>query len=204
MVMSQPALLQFHQELRKCFQSLKANQTVWNGVLEECTPLLSSLGNLAEQLRALKSVEIANTPLSTFPNLPERLQHKLLNAVDTVLGELSEKVNALDLVRASVCKQVAAVFQMYEQNSELLPISTCVARCALSPSIADMLEWLQDTERYYRMQCIQRKNLLQLLKPDDLTLLETAPKRWTSLDSPRGEDRISDALFQVSFFMASD
>lgn len=92
MVMSQPALLQFHQELRKCFQSLKANQTVWNGVLEECTPLLSSLGNLAEQLRALKSVEIANTPLSTFPNLPERLQHKLLNAVDTVLGELSEKV----------------------------------------------------------------------------------------------------------------
>lgn len=204
MVMSQPALLQFHQELRKCFQSLKANQTVWNGVLEECTPLLSSLGNLAEQLRALKSVEIANTPLSTFPNLPERLQHKLLNAVDTVLGELSEKVNALDLVRASVCKQVAAVFQMYEQNSELLPISTCVARCALSPSIADMLEWLQDTERYYRMQCIQRKNLLQLLKPDDLTLLETAPKRWTSLDSPRGEDRISGALFQVSFFMASD
>ncbi|XP_017309427.1 ribosome biogenesis protein C1orf109 homolog isoform X1 [Ictalurus punctatus] len=190
--MSQPALLQFHQELRKCFQSLKANQTVWNGVLEECTPLLSSLGNLAEQLRALKSVEIANTPLSTFPNLPERLQHKLLNAVDTVLGELSEKVNALDLMRASVCKQVAAVFQMYEQNSELLPISTCVARCALSPSIADMLEWLQDTERYYRMQCIQRKNLLQLLKPDDLTLLETAPKRWTSLDSPRGEDRISD------------
>ncbi|NP_001187678.1 ribosome biogenesis protein C1orf109 homolog [Ictalurus punctatus] len=202
--MSQPALLQFHQELRKCFQSLKANQTVWNGVLEECTPLLSSLGNLAEQLRALKSVEIANTPLSTFPNLPERLQHKLLNAVDTVLGELSEKVNALDLMRASVCKQVAAVFQMYEQNSELLPISTCVARCALSPSIADMLEWLQDTERYYRMQCIQRKNLLQLLKPDDLTLLETAPKRWTSLDSPRGEDRISGALFQVSFFMASD
>ncbi|XP_053469313.1 ribosome biogenesis protein C1orf109 homolog isoform X1 [Ictalurus furcatus] len=150
--MSQPALLQFHQELRKCFQSLKANQTVWKGVLEECTPLLSSLGNLAEQLRALKSVEIANTPLSTFPNLPERLQHKLLNAVDTVLGELSEKVNALGLVRDSVCKQVAAVFQMYEQNSDLLPISTCVARSALSPSIADMLEWLQDAERYYRMQ----------------------------------------------------
>ncbi|KAF4074074.1 hypothetical protein AMELA_G00250570 [Ameiurus melas] len=202
--MSQPALLQFQQELRKCFQSLKANQTVWKGALEECTPLLSSLGNLAEQLRALKSTEIANTPLSTFPNLPERLQHKLLNAVDTVLGELSEKVNALGLVRDSVCKQVAAVFQMYEQNSDLLPISTCVARCALSPSIADMLEWLQDTERYYRMQCIQRKNLLQLLKPDDLTLLETAPKRWTSLDSQRGEDRISDALFQVSFFMESD
>ncbi|KAB5530990.1 hypothetical protein PHYPO_G00135730 [Pangasianodon hypophthalmus] len=202
--MSQPVVLQLHQELRKCFQSLKANQMVWKGVLEECTPLVSSLGNLAEQLRALKSVEIANTPLSTFPNLPERLQYKLLNAVDTVLGELSDKVDALGLVRDSVCKQVSAVFQMYEKNSDFLPISTCVARCALSPSIADMLEWLQDTERYYRIQYIQRKNLLQLLKPDDLTLIETAPKRWTSLDSPTEEERITDALLQVSFFMESD
>lgn len=41
---------------------------------------------------------------------------------------------------------------------------------------------------------IQRRNLLQLLKPDDLTLLETAPKRWTSLESPRGEERISGNL----------
>lgn len=90
--MSQAAVLQLHQELRRCFQSLQVNKTAWGGVLQECTPLVSSLGNLAEQLRALKSVEIANTPLSTFPNLPQRLQHKLLNAVDTVLGELSEKV----------------------------------------------------------------------------------------------------------------
>ncbi|TSK31323.1 hypothetical protein Baya_3433 [Bagarius yarrelli] len=124
----------------------------WNGVIEECTPLLGSLGNLAEQLRSLKSVEISNTPLSAFPDLSERLQHKLLNALDTVLGQLCEKVDALGLVRDSVSKQVSLVFQMYEENSDLLPISTCVARCALSPSIADMLEWLKDAERYYRIQ----------------------------------------------------
>lgn len=85
-------MTQLHQELRKCFQSVKASQTVWKGVLEECTPFVSSLGNLAEQLRALKRVEMANTPLSTFPNLQERLRLKLLNAVDTVLGEISKKV----------------------------------------------------------------------------------------------------------------
>lgn len=179
--MSQAAVSQLHQELRKCFQSVKASQSVWRGVLEECAPLVSSLGNLAEQLRALRSVEITNTPLSTFPNVAERLQYKLLNAVDTVLGQLRDKMSvvfleifdictvcifgpcpealgllfyrdALGSVRDSVCQQVSAVFHMYEQNSNSLPISTCVARCALSPSIADMLEWLQDTERYYRIQ----------------------------------------------------
>lgn len=60
--------------------------------------------------------------------------------------------DALRSVRDSVCKQVAAVFQMYEQNSDFLPIRTCVARCADAPSISDMLEWLQDAERYYRIQ----------------------------------------------------
>lgn len=199
--MSHPAVSQLHHELRHCFQGLKAKQAVWNGVLEECAPLLSSLGNLAEQLRSLKSVEISNTPLGAFPNLSERLQHKLLNALDTVLGQLNEKVDALGSVRDSVSKQVSALFQMYEQNSDLLPVSTCVARCALSPSIADMLEWLQDAESHYRIQYIRRKHLLQMLKPDDLTLIQAAPQTWKSLDSPKGEERISDALLEVSFFL---
>ncbi|XP_027004279.2 uncharacterized protein C1orf109 homolog [Tachysurus fulvidraco] len=202
--MSQPAELQLHQEVRKCFESVKANQAVWKEVLEECTPLVSSLGNLIEQLRALKNVEIANTPLNAFPNLPERLQYKLLNAVDTVLRELSTKVDALGSVQDSVCKQVSAVFRIYEHNSDVLPISTCVARSALSPSIADMLEWLQDAERFYRIQYIQRRNLLQELKPGDLALIETVQKRWTSLYSHKGEEQISDALFQVSFFIDSE
>ncbi|KAF5889377.1 uncharacterized protein DAT39_020914 [Clarias magur] len=197
-------MLQLHQELRRSFQSLKENQTVWRGELDDCTALVNSLGNLAEQLRALKSVEIANTPLSSFPNLQERLLHKLLNAVDSVLRRFSQKVDALRSVRDSVCKQVAAVFQMYEQNSDLLPLRTCVERRADSPSISDMLEWLQDTERYYRIQYIQRKNLLEMMTPDDLTVIATAPKSWTSLDSPGGEERISDMLLQVSFFMESD
>ncbi|KAG9279912.1 uncharacterized protein C1orf109 homolog [Astyanax mexicanus] len=202
--MSQPALLLLQQELRKCFQSVQVNKEVWRSALVECSPLISSLGNLAEQLRALKSVDLASTPLCHFPDLQPRLQHKLAQAVDTVLGKLSEKIETLQGVRDSTSKQVFAVFQLYEQNADSLDLHTCVARSATSPSIADMLEWLQDAECYYRVQYIQRKNLLWTLKPDDLTLMEAAPKRWASLDSPDKEERISDALFQVSFFMESE
>ncbi|XP_062846523.1 AFG2-interacting ribosome maturation factor [Trichomycterus rosablanca] len=200
--MSQPALLLLQQELRKCFQSLETNRNTWRTVLEDCTLLMGSLGNLVEQMRALKNVALNNTPLSSFPQLQERLQLKLLHAIDTVLGQLSEKMYALCSVRDSLHKQLPAAFQLYEQNS--FPIHLCVTRSALSPSIADMLEWLQDAERFYRLQYLQRKNLLETLKPDDLTLIETAPKRWASLDSPDGEERISDALSQVSFFLESD
>lgn len=197
--MSSPSSLQ--QVLKRCFQSLQNNQKVWNSVLAECTPLMVSLGNLAEQLEALQHVQTANTLLQTFPDLKERLHYKLIQAVDVVLGKLTEKMSSLQSVRDAVSNQVSGAFQLYEQNSDSLDLAICTERSATSPSIADMLEWLQDAERYYRKQFLRRKTLLHTLRPDDLSLLETAAKRWESLDSPSGEDSISDTLFKVSFFI---
>ncbi|XP_066530421.1 AFG2-interacting ribosome maturation factor [Hoplias malabaricus] len=202
--MTQPALLVMYEELRKCFHNLEANRNVWRSILEECLPLVNSLGNLGEQLVALKRVELKNTPLSQFIDLQAKLQHKLTQAVEVILERLSEKTDALQATKDSISKQVFAVFQLYEQKADSLDLCSCVSRSAASPSIADMLGWLQDAEYYYRVQYIQRKNLLQMLKPEDLTVMETAPKRWASLEAPLREDRISDALFQVSFFMESE
>lgn len=42
---------------------------VWNSVLAECKPLMVSLGNIEEQLRAFQKIQIANTSLHTFPDL---------------------------------------------------------------------------------------------------------------------------------------
>ncbi|XP_073678454.1 AFG2-interacting ribosome maturation factor [Garra rufa] len=202
--MSSAVLLSLHQQLKKCFETLKANKTIWDGELAECKPLMSSLGNLAVQLKALKSVQIANTPLASFPSLQERLHYKLSLAVDAVLGKLAEKMDALQKVRDGISQQVSAVFQFYEKNTDALDINACVSRSAICPSISDMLEWLQDANRYYRLQLMQRKNFLQMLTPNDLTLMETAPKRWESLHSASGEERIADALCQVSFFMDTE
>uniref|UniRef100_A0A673K5Z6 C19h1orf109 homolog (H. sapiens) n=1 Tax=Sinocyclocheilus rhinocerous TaxID=307959 RepID=A0A673K5Z6_9TELE len=184
--MSSAVLLSLHQQLKK----------------SECKPLMSSLGNFAVQLKALKNVQIANTPLANFPSLQERLHYKL--AVDSVLGKLAEKMDALQRVRDAISQQVSAVFQFYEKNTDNLDIAGCVSRSDICPSISDMLEWLQDADRYYRLQLVQRRNLLQTLTPSDLTLMETAPKRWESLHSASGEERIADVLCQVSFFMETE
>lgn len=90
--MSSAVLLSLHQQLKKCFETLKANKSVWDSELAECKPLVSSLGNLAVQLKALKNIQIANTPLANFPGLQERLHYKLSLAVDAVLGRLAEKM----------------------------------------------------------------------------------------------------------------
>ncbi|KAM9340552.1 AFG2-interacting ribosome maturation factor [Symphorus nematophorus] len=201
--MSKPALLSLHQALRKSFQCLENNQKVWSSVLAECGPLMVSLGNLAEQSRALSNVQLSNTPLRDFPDLEERLRFKLQQATDTVLGKLNEKMSSLQSVRDSISNQVSAVFQLYEQNSDSLDLLTVTERSPTAPSLSDMLEWLQDAERHYRQQFLRRKTVLQTLRADDLSLLESAPERWKSQESPGAEDCITDTLCKVSFFIES-
>ncbi|KAI7798868.1 ribosome biogenesis protein C1orf109 homolog [Triplophysa rosa] len=201
--MSSPVSASFHEQLHKCFEVLKVNKSIWEGVLVECTSMMSSLGNLATQIKALKNVQLANTPLAHFPSLQERLHYKLSLAVDTVLRKLDENMDALQTARNTISQHVSAAFQFYEKNTNTLDIVCCVARSATCPSIADMLEWLQDADRHYRLQLLQRRNFLQMLTPTDLTLMETAPKRWDSLRLPSREERIGDALCQVSFMEMS-
>uniref|UniRef100_A0A3Q3WJC1 Uncharacterized protein n=1 Tax=Mola mola TaxID=94237 RepID=A0A3Q3WJC1_MOLML len=198
--MSKPALLPLHQALRRSFQSVEMNQKVWSGVLADCSPLMESLGNLAEQSRALSNVQLSNTPLRVFPDLKDRLRFKLLRATDTVLGQLNDKMCSLQSVRESISNQVAAVFQLYEQHRDSLDLPAVTECSATVPSLSDMLEWLQDAERHYRQQ---RKTLLQTLRADDLSLLESAPKRWKSLECPSAEDSVTDTLYKVSFFTAA-
>lgn len=130
--------------------------------------------------------------------------------------------SSLQSVRDSISNQVSAVFQLYEQNRDSLDLSTVTERSATAPSLSDMLEWLQDAERHYRQQypfssCLpwvgfvfcsgsssfssthvfiflRRKTLLQTLRADDLSLLESAPKRWQSLECPSAEDRITGKM----------
>ncbi|KAJ8334792.1 hypothetical protein SKAU_G00404310 [Synaphobranchus kaupii] len=201
--MSKPALFSLHQALKRSFHSLEQNQKVWNSVLEECGPLMGSLGNLAEQLLALHGVKIPSTPLARFSDLQDRLRFKLLLAVDTVLEKLAEKMCSLQSVRDAVGNQVTAAFQVYEQHADTVDLVTCLQRAAAVPSIADMLEWLQDAEGYYRQQYLRRKALLQALKPNDLADLQSTPKRWEALATPEREDSVSDTLLRVSFFMDS-
>lgn len=42
------------------------------------------------------------------------------------------------------------VFEIYEQHADSISIDAVLQASVLSPSVADMLEWLQDIKRHYR------------------------------------------------------
>lgn len=60
--------------------------------------------------------------------------------------------DALQTARNTISQHVSAAFQFYEKHTNTLDIVCCVTRSATRPSISDMLEWLQDADRHYRLQ----------------------------------------------------
>lgn len=162
MTQDQP-LLAVQEALKKCFPVVEEQQVLWQSALQDCQPLLTSLSNLAEQLQAAQNLRFEDVPaLGDFPDLQERLRRKQLEAGDTVLDKLEEKLDTLLKVRDTVSSHVERVFQTYEQHADAIGVDAVLQPSVVSPSVADMLEWLQDIERHYRSSYLKRRYLLFL------------------------------------------
>lgn len=197
------ALLAVHQSLEKSFKAIEKQQSLWDSTLLECTNLLSSSSNLAEQLQACNNVDFKTTPFREFPDLKHRLKYKLTQAMEINLENLEEKMNVLQRVRDTTSNQVATCFQMYELHADTIGLTSVLEHSSLYPSVADMLEWLQDIERFYQSQYLDRKILLQNINCDNLQNIQALPQSWNRVSEQKDQDLIQDTLLKVAFFLES-
>lgn len=195
-------LLAVREALKKCFPAVEEQQGLWQSTLRECPPLLASLSNLAEQLRAAQNLRFEEVPaLRPFPGLKELLRRKQLEAGDAVLDQLGERLAALLKVRDTVSSHVGQVLQVYEQHADAIGIDAVLQASAVSPSVADMLEWLQDIERHYRSSYLKRKYLLSSVHWGDLASIQALPAAWARISEDEHPDLVPDILLNVSFFL---
>ncbi|XP_077006363.1 AFG2-interacting ribosome maturation factor isoform X2 [Tamandua tetradactyla] len=160
------ASLAVQEALKKCFPVVEAQHSLWQSTLRDCQPLLASLSNLAEQLQAAQNLRFNEVPsLRAFPDLKERLRRKQLEAGDTVLDKLGERIATLLKVRDVVSSHVERVFQVYEQYADTVGIDAVLQPSVVSPSLADMLEWLHDIERHYRNSKLSEEKIPLHLNP---------------------------------------
>lgn len=195
-------MLAVQEALKKCFPVVEEQQGLWQGALRDCQPLLASLSNLAEQLQAAQGVRFEEVPsLRAFPDLKERLRRKQLEAGDTVLDKLAERLAALLKVRDTVSSHVEQVLQIYEKHADAIGIDAVLQASVVSPSVAEMLEWLQDIERHYRSSYLRRKYLLSSIHWGDLANIRALPKAWDRISEDEHQDLVQDVLLSVSFFL---
>uniref|UniRef100_A0A250XW31 Uncharacterized protein C1orf109 n=1 Tax=Castor canadensis TaxID=51338 RepID=A0A250XW31_CASCN len=201
--MAQDRPLRAVQEaLKKCFPAVEEQQGLWQSTVRDCQPLLASLSNLAEQLQAAQNLRFEDVPaLRAFPDLQERLRRKQLEAGDSVLDKLAERLATLLKVRDTVSSHVEQVFQTYEQHATAVGIDGVLQPSAISPSVADMLEWLQDIERYCRSSYLKRKYLLSSIQWGNLADIQALPKAWDQISEDEHQDLVQAILLNVSFFL---
>ncbi|XP_012578233.1 PREDICTED: uncharacterized protein C1orf109 homolog [Condylura cristata] len=195
-------LLAVQEALKKCFPVVQEQQSLWQSTLKDCGPLLGSLSNLAEQLQAAQALRWEDVPaLRAFPDLRERLTRKQLAAGDAVLDQLGEKLAVLLKVRDTVSSHVERVLQVYQQHADSIDISDILKASYMSPSVADMLEWLRDIERHYRNSYLKRKHLLSSVQWGDVANIQGLPSAWDRISEDGNQDLVHDMLLSVTFFL---
>ncbi|XP_013818438.1 PREDICTED: uncharacterized protein C1orf109 homolog isoform X1 [Capra hircus] len=191
-------LLAVQEALRKCFPVVDEQQGLWQSALRDCPPLLASLSNLAEQLQAAQNLRFEDVPsLRAFPDLKERLRRKQLAAGDTILDKLGERLATLLKVRDVVSSHVERVLQIYEQHADAIGLDAVLQASAASPSVAEMLEWLQDIERHYRNSYLKRKYLLSSIQWEDLGNIQALPRAWDRISEDEHPDLVRGAGFHA-------
>lgn len=196
------ALTAVQEALKKCFPVVEEQEGRWQGALKDCPTLLTSLGNLAEQVQAAQQVRFEDVALlRAFPDLKERLRLKQLTAGDVILDKLQERLAILCSVCDTVNNHVDRVRRIYEQHADAINIDAVLQASPVSPSVADMLEWLQDIERYYWNAYRKRKCLLSSFLWDDLESIQALPRAWDRIVEDEQQDLVQDILVSVSFFL---
>uniref|UniRef100_H0YTG7 AFG2 interacting ribosome maturation factor n=1 Tax=Taeniopygia guttata TaxID=59729 RepID=H0YTG7_TAEGU len=165
-------------------------------------PALGSLATLAAQVRALRRLPRGAAPLGAFPDLRARLWLKQRGAAEALLEQLGERREELRAVRDAVGAAGSAVLRLLEQRGPAEPrLAAVLRRGPRCPSLADVLEGLQDVERFYRHLYLEIKLLLQRLSLDSLADVEALPQSWERILERYKDDVVQDTLLKVSLFV---
>ncbi|XP_005492412.2 AFG2-interacting ribosome maturation factor [Zonotrichia albicollis] len=189
--------------LRTWSEAVAWAETAAREALAATAPLLDSLAALAAQMRAAQRLPWDATALGAFPELRARLWRKQRGAAEALLEQLGQRREELRAVRDAVGAAGSAVLRLVEERGPAeLGLAAVLRRGPRCPSLADVLEGLQDVERYYRHLYLEIKLLLQRLSLDSLADVEALPQSWERiLERYKEDDVVQDTLLKVSLFV---
>nr|XP_027299800.2 uncharacterized protein C1orf109 homolog [Anas platyrhynchos] len=188
-------------ELREWAAVAERQEAARREALASWEPLLVSLAGLAEQLRAARRLAWGSSPLGAFGELRERLWRKQRGAAEALLEQLGQRREELRALRDAVGTGAASVLRVYEEKAAELGLEETLRRGARRPSLADVLEGLQDVERYYRHLYLESKLLLLSISCDSPEDMEALPQAWKRILERYEEDTVQDVLLKVSLYL---
>ncbi|XP_072024653.1 AFG2-interacting ribosome maturation factor-like [Amphiura filiformis] len=198
-----PAEDTIYKQMLKAYKSAEQQISLLQESIQECQSLVESLSNLAEQLQCCRCAAADHESvllLTAYPDLPGRMEVKLVQSMEGILCKLQGKLETLQSARTKLYYQYTHALSSYQKISQEFGVQKATQRTATWPSIVDMLQWLWEIDRQYASICANRQWILDTLSYDRLGEIQALPSRWKLNSSDK--NFFQDILAHVSFFMA--
>ncbi|XP_011674392.2 uncharacterized protein C1orf109 homolog [Strongylocentrotus purpuratus] len=194
-----------HKQLRKSFKNIESIKNVWKNTCSTALSSLNSLQNVAEQyhciLRCVRSQSPDFMLVKRFPDIHERIQYKLIQEMELLIEKLQINIDELQAILSKVHQQYVNSMAVYKKNAEHLPLDKITEGTATWPSVADMLEWLQDVDALFNFLCENQRQVLASVNYNNEELMQSLSTKWKR-GNRETEESLENVLAHVSFFMA--
>ncbi|XP_041376005.1 uncharacterized protein C1orf109-like [Gigantopelta aegis] len=192
------------KHLQKSFCMLQQVTEIFKTTLAECTPQISGLVNLCEQHTSCCNVRVEALPFAAkFPDVKERLLFKLGVEINDRIECMKSQICLLKYDQEKLKKQLDVTMKTYNKYSSDLDTDTMTYQTAVSPSMAEMLEWLTTAEKLLYVQYHMKEHLLDNLVSIDISKHENLFCDWCKGDTEMFE-MIQDYLCCVSFVLEEE
>lgn len=190
-------------KLSKSYEDIERLLNLWTETDRHSNELIQSLTSPLEQLHSCEKACFKRSPLVDFDGLKEKLQHKLLKQTEIIMAKLQDDMNTFKIISKKMSTHWSSSLQVYTLYSGSLPMTMVCEGTPTQPSIADLLEWLNDLERIHRELYEGKIEILgRITYITPMENVYTAMKEWASTQN-RHAHKIRDIMEQVAVFLAN-
>ncbi|XP_013382683.1 uncharacterized protein C1orf109 [Lingula anatina] len=187
------------RQLQKTFKTIQEQSEQWKLTLETCQKDMTSLENLAEQYQCCAKVDLLQTPLAqSFPDIKEKLLYKLHDEMADMINRLQDILSAQNILKDKVSHQAEQCMDLYSKYAGQLTMKKMTECSPLWPSMATMLQWVQDFSRLYREDILCKQHTLEVFSPDKPEAVSSLVEHWKM--NKMLQQQMEELLPLVAFF----
>ncbi|XP_014292915.1 AFG2-interacting ribosome maturation factor [Halyomorpha halys] len=160
----------------------------WSLCFIETKDVLKALNNLSEQLTSVYSSSWNQSLLKKFPDIKDRLHHKILSGLEEERNKLNDSWHRLSLLK----DELQSKFDLIERNIRTQCLASFTSYGMIVPPLYRLVEYAEDITRHYSILFIQLTSALTMMdfqNHESVLNMEKIYQRSAAVP-----DKIKDAL----------
>ncbi|KAL8590166.1 hypothetical protein ACOMHN_010361 [Nucella lapillus] len=190
--------LALERNLQKAFKAVQSVGGVVQSTAVETLPHIQTVANLLGQYECCAAVDYGITPLdSDFRGL---LSAKIRNEIVEKVNQLKSMIEVLRMKQEVIGKLCETSLSLVRKYSSSLDVASLTADSPTTPSLADVMEWLESVDTMLYQQYWSKVELLEMVQGEE-AMSDSLVPRWTDQDELLA-DTVKDGWTQVEMFFS--